>query len=79
MIKRTHYKELALNPKWFKVKIVPRKHLDGDVDCSYVSGHNKFQVKFDLNEAMNPRYFVQVREIEYDDIIKEISNAQSRR
>lgn len=57
---------------WFKVKYVNRRNPE-DVDYSYCSGHNKFFVKYDLQQSIGLDYIVSVKPIEYRDMIRELT------
>jgi hypothetical protein len=57
---------------WFKVKYVNRRNME-DVDYSYCSGHNKFFVKYDLQQSIGLDYIIYVKPISYDQMIRELT------
>lgn len=54
---------------WFKVKILDT--ISQEIDYTYTTGHNKFFVKYDIQQALGPTAVVSVKPISYENVVKE--------
>lgn len=76
---RNSTKEPKITDRWFKIKITARKPRRGEepVEYAYVTGENRYFVKFDYQKMLGVGYFVEAKPISYDEIIRELSGVQT--
>lgn len=70
---RNQPQKLEWDPRWFRVTLTSRKVTDvQEKHVAFTSGTDKDSVKEELQKA-NVGFIVKVKEISYDDIIKELN------
>lgn len=73
---RHQTKAVQLNPFWYKVRIMSRRlQANGkpEKDILFVSGTSLNEAKDEVQNALGLDWFVKLKPIAYDDVVKEIS------
>lgn len=73
---RHQTKAVHVNPFWYKVRVTSRRlQANGkpEKDTLYVSGKSLHETKNEVELALGLDWFVKLKPIAYDDVVKEIS------